>query len=525
MKKRPLSYAVLAVFVCIFAFYIYSITKNEKSIHSNTHDKIYLGFESKVSTFDPRIIGLDPNSQYIEELRFLPLISFDEGGNIKNMLAQSIMPKSNKSWQIKLKKGILFASGEEITTDDVLATYQAIMNPAFGFPVSPRRGAFKNVTKFEKINGDEIYIELKEPDASFINNLVIGILPQVAVSKALPNDVNDKNYESGPFILKKWSDTELALFKNEKYNLTSQAKVTEVNFKIIPDAGTRYAALIKGDIDIIQNSLDPDKINTIEKEMPKKYHVYKQTKLATTYLGINFRDPKLKNLKVRQALASAIDIKSILQYRLHSDEDPATSMFPQENFYFDKDIPQVPYNPEKARQDLKESGIPLPISLSLKVSSSNKSTLEVAKAIAGNLAAVGFTPKVETLENSIFQEQIRRGISQVWIAPWTGFKDPDHLRFVFASDMVPPNGGNRGAYSNADLDKLFQQGREELVSAKRKEIYDKAQQIIAAEVPYIFLWHGKNLAVVSSSIEGFKLYADGRYWSLIDASKKLSTKD
>ena len=521
MNRRAKSYVVVVIFACIFAYFIYSIVKNPGSKTNGTPtNELFLGFESKVQAFDPRIVGLDANSQYIEELRFLPLISFDEGGNIKNMLAESITPKSNKSWEIKIKKGILFASGREITADDIVATYNAIMNPAFGFPVSPRRGAFKNITTLKKVSANEIYLELKEPDASFLNNLVIGTLPKTAAETALPNDVNGKDYESGPFILKTASDTNLLLLKNEKYNLTLPAKLNGVDFKIIPDAGTRYAALIKGDIDVIQNSLDPDKVVTIEKEMQNKFNVYKQTKQATTYLGINFRDPQLKNLKVRQALVSAIDIKSILKYRLHSNEEPATSMFPPQNFYFDKDIPQTSFDPEKAKSLLKESGINLPIALSIKVSSSNKSTLEVAKAIAANLASVGFNPKVETLENSIFQEQIRRGISQVWLSPWTGFKDPDHLRFVFASDMVPPNGGNRGAYSNGELDKLLQQGREELIPAERKKIYDKAQQIIADDVPYVFLWHGENLAVVSKQVEGFKLYADGRYWSLINVTKK-----
>lgn len=520
MKRRTKSYFVVAIFICIFAYFIIVMEKNSGLNSTSGIGKLSVGFESKVQAFDPRILGLDANSQYIEELRFLPLISFNEEGNLVNMLADSITPNSKKSWRVKLKKGILFRSGVEITAEDVVATYNAIMKPPFGFPVSPRKGAFKNVIKFEAKSPYEIIVELKEPDASFLNNLVIGTLPKEAAQNALPNEVNDKGYESGPFILKNFSDTDLVLLKNDKYNLGLPPKLNEIHFKIIPDSGTRYAALIKGDLDIVQNTLDPDKVDTIQKEKLDKFNVYKQIKLATTYIGINFKDPNLKNLLVRQALASAIDIKSILKYRLRSEEDPATSMFPPGNFYFDKSIAPVVYDPEKAKSYLKESGIKLPISLSLKVSNSNKSTLEVAKAISANLALVGFNPKVETLENSIFQEQIRRGISQIWISPWTGFKDPDHLRFVFASDMVPPNGGNRGAYSNSSLDKLLAQGREELNPQKRKLIYDKAQHIISVDMPYVFLWHGYNLAVVSKRVDGFKLYADGRYWSLVSVSKK-----
>ncbi len=520
MKRSYKTYAMVFIFALIFAGFFTYIVRSQGSKIGNDKNTLFIAFESKVQTFDPRIIGTDANSQYMEELRFLPLISFDEAGNIRNVVAESIIPKSNKSWNIKLKKGILFASGKELTADDVLATYQSIMNPAFGFPVSPRKGAFKNITKFNKISANEIYIELKEPDASFLNNLSIGLLPEKAAQSALPNDVNGKEYESGPFVLKRASDTNLLLIKNEKYNYTAPIKIQEVNFKIIPDAGTRYAALIKGDIDIIQNTIDPDKVATIEKEQKDKFNVYKQIKQSTTYLGINFRDPLLKNINIRRAIAYAIDRKNILKYRLRSEEEPATSMFPSKNLYFDKEIASIEYNPEKAKSLIKESGVSLPIILSLKVSNSNKSNVEVAKAIGANLVNVGFIPKIESLENSIFQEQIRRGVSQIWMSPWTGFKDPDHLRFVFSSDMVPPNGGNRGAYSNPELDKLLQKGREELNAVERKKIYNNAQKIIAEDLPYVFLWHGQNTAVVSHRVHGFELYSDGRYWSLVNVTKK-----
>lgn len=521
MNRRLKSYFVAGIFIVIFAIFIQHIIQ-EKSLKkkANNTQILSIGFEAKVQVFDPRLIGFDANSQYIEELLFLKLISSDLSGNLQNRLVDKIIPTSNKSWKLKLKKGILFASGQEITADDVIATYQSILSPPFGFPASPRQGAFKNVKKFEKISSDEISIELKEPDSAFLPNLVIGILPKEAALNAPPGQITGKGYESGPFLLKSASDTDVILVKNTKFNLTHLAKMNEIDFKIIPDTGTRFAALIKGDIDLIQNSLDPDKVDTIERRMGEQFNIYRKPRLATYYLGINFKDPHLKILKVRQAIAHALDVNTILKYRLHSKETIASSMFPEENLYFNPKIHPMEFNPELSKSLLKESGLSLPIKITIKVATSNKSAIEIVKSFAANLKTVGFDPIVDQLDISIFFDQVRKGISQLWYGQWIGFKDPDHLRFVFASNMTPPNGGNRGFYFNPKLDILLQQGKENFIFENRKKIYDESQELLAADVPYIYLWHGENLAVTSKNVLGFSLESDGKYWSLINVSKQ-----
>jgi peptide/nickel transport system substrate-binding protein len=515
--KRHLKIIIALSILILFSF-VFMLLGKRKTLPVTSGHVLTMGLETKILSFDPRVIGMDANSQYLEELLFLPLVSFDKSGNIENILAESILPESNKSWIIKLKKGVVFASGQEITAKDVVETYNAILHPAFGFPVSPRKGAFKNVTQFEAISPYEVRLELSEPDASFLNNLFIGILPAETAKKSLPNDVMGHNFESGPYQLQSVSETEFVLIKNKKFQLSSPSKMDVIHFKIIPDAGTRYAALLKGDIDLLQNSLDPDKISTLE--VNPDFRVLRATKLGTTYLGFNFKNNLMKNLKIRQAISHALDIQSILTFRLHSKELPASSLFPENNFYYNPSIKQPEYNPEKSKQLIKETGLKTPISISVKVSSSNKIILEGAKAIVGNLKAAGFHPQLESLENSIFQDQIRRGISQIWISPWTGFKDPDHLRFIFDSQMIPPNGANRGFYSNIELDKLLQLGREELDTQRRKKIYNQAQALVSQELPYLFLWHGDNVIVMSKSVTGFELYADGRYRSLVNVFKK-----
>jgi peptide/nickel transport system substrate-binding protein len=218
---------------------------------------------------------------------------------------------------------------------------------------------------------------------------------------------------------------------------------------------------------------------------------------------------------MREALSYALDKESILKYRLRSDELPASGLFLENSLYFHPELISSPYNKEVAKSLLKESGIQIPVKLTLTVSSSNKTNIEIAKTIAINLKDVGFDVKVENLENSVFFQHVNRGLTQMWLAPWVGYKDPDHLRFIFGSNMFPPAGANRGHYSNPKVDVLLEEGRIEFNAQKRKEIYLQAQEIIANDMPYIYLWHGTNVAVTSKRVHGYDLYADGHYWSLI----------
>jgi len=524
-RSRRRSWAVVVIMASILAFFIYKAEKEGAQSPSTqpsepSRQVITVGFDTKIQTADPRMIGNDANTGYLEQLCFLPLISFDAEGNLQLFLASSIEPSSRKSWTIHLKKGVHFANGSLITAHDVEATYHHILNPPKTFPVSPRRGAFADVVSFKATSNHTLEVVLKTPDASFLNNLVVGIMPADIVKNAAAGDVLGKGAESGPYAMTSYSDTEAILIKNQKYDFSTLPLNDEIHFRIITDTGTRYAALMKGDLDIVQNSLDPDKIQLLKDTMSKKFRVVQRPKLSTTYIAFNFKDPIAQNIHVRRAVAHAIDRETILKYRMHSDERPATGMFPEGNTYFDDHLPQISYSPVQARAHLERSLLDLPVPISLKLSNYRKANLEIAKAIVSNLNDVGFKAKIDVVENSVFQDQIRRGIAQAWYAPWVGFKDPDHLRFVFATNMQPPRGGNRGAFSDVRIDALLEKGRQTLNVQERKRIYDEAQELLAEQLPYVYLWHDMVYAVVKQSVEGFEPYADGRYWSLTQVVKK-----
>lgn len=487
-----------------------------------------VGFESKPRSSDPRLIGTDANSQYVEELRFLPLFSYDAEGQLKPILAESYAPDGKQGWKIKLRKGLKFASGREVNAEDVVATYQFLLASPKDFPPSPRKGAFTSVTGVKKLSDAEVLFSLSGPDAPFLTNLVIGILPKEALSSA-PEDLTGKGYESGPFVLASSSDSEWVLKRNDKVGPTPLGPVpelSEVKFKIIGDNAQRFAALVKGDLDLVQNGIDADKVSEIQKRYADKLKVETRTAINTTSLAFNLKTPAFQTPEARRAIAMAIKRDDILKYTLQGMAEKANGMFPPGNPFHDASLETIPYSPEDAMALLDKAGLKDPDGRGPKMRArftikvpTNKERIAVARAIAGQLKLVGLEVVVESLEPQTFSKQLNDGLVQAWISPWTGFKDPDHLHFVFHGKMTPPAGANRGFYSNAKVDVLLDKGREELDPAKRVPLYAEAQKLIGADLPYVFLWYRKNHVVSARNVEGFNAFADGRYAALLTTKK------
>jgi peptide/nickel transport system substrate-binding protein len=519
------------------AFSSFPVLGISEAFSATPTDTLIIALESKPKSSDPRMIGADANSQYIEELRFLPVLSFNETGDVKNILAQKIEVVSPTQVKIQLKKGVVFANGKPLTAQDVKATYDFVRGTTEAPQgkeklniLSPRKGAFDAVKEIQTSSDSEITFVLNEPDAAFVTNLVVGILPKEALSQPV-EDLTGKGFESGPYVLKSNPNQDLdwSFEINSRFSVSALGmpapQIPKLKFRVIQDSNTRFAALEKGDIDLIQNGVDADKVTELRKK--GKFEIITRTALNTTYLGFNLKEKNFQNKNVRKAIAHAINKEEILKYLLQGLGEKAESMFPPSWPYFENNVTKISFDTKKAEQMLDDAGFKDPdgkgsqprFKFTLKIQT-NRERLSIAKAIAAQLKKVGIEMNIEMLEPATFQKQLSDGLVQAWIAPWTGYKDPDHLRFVFHSKQTPPTGANRGFFSHQELDSLLENGREQTNVEKRKEIYSKAQKIISEEMPYVFLWYKTSHAIVSKNVSGYKIYADGRYSSVINTTKK-----
>lgn len=528
---RPLPIIALAAICGVGAYLALSpndsaTSSTSKSTSTSTSgtpkDQAVVAIESQIRSFDPRY-SLDANSQYLDNLVHCSLIDFDKNGTSTPSLAAAL-PK----WQsptelvVEIKKGVAFSNGEPVTAKDVKATYDFFLQEGLKSP-SPKKGAFKNIASIATKGDHTVQMTLKEPDATFVSNLIVGILPAANAGHdgALSSDAPVAG--CGPFKVKSVGIGDVVLTANPSYSLSTKPKLSGIVFKVVKDEKTRLNKLKAGEIDLVQNSLNRNSITNLSKG-EDSVKVIRNPGLKTTYLAFNMRDKLTGNLAVREAIAHAIDRKPIIDAILKGYAVEATTMLTPSDPYFSKGVEPISHNVAKAKAILDKAGLkakpgePYRFTLSYKTTT-NATRQQIAHAIADQLKAVGIKVNVESMEWGRFKKDVEEGRAQMWSLAWVGFKDPDIYRYAFATESAPPNGGNRGFYSNPELDKLLAAGRTTIDAAKRKDVYDKVQKLVAAELPYVFLWHEENIAAFSDKLMGYKVYADGRYASLMTAYK------
>ena len=476
-----------------------------------------MAWDAFPNSYDPRY-GTDAHSFYLEDLIHCSLTGADEGGNVTYRLAKSASWKDDKTLELKLRNNFKFSDGAVVKPSDVKASYDFFLQED---TKSPRALAFRNLSRVEA-SENSVTFYLKDADASFVTNLVVGILPE---SEAFSERIDQKRKfpTCGPFVYRGSNLSEIHLEKNPYSPEVTEETIPKVQIKIVKDESTRFSKLRKGELDLVQNGVSYQKLLTLD-EYPE-LKVIKSSGLNTAYLGFNFKHPLLKKKKVREALSYAVQKDVVIEYVLKGMGQKADSLLTPGSEYFLKDRKKDSYNPQKASQILDEAGYSVKkgekYRFTLKLTfPQNETSYAVARALASDFEKIGIKLETQTFEWGKFKKEVEKGRVDMWLLSWIGFKDPDIYRYVFAKESFPPNGGNRGWYENRDLDLLLEKGSKMINFSERKKTYFEVQKIIAEDRPYLFLYHKENTVVFRKNIEGFRIFADGRYSSLVSVTKK-----
>ena len=285
-----------------------------------------------------------------------------------------------------------------------------------------------------------------------------------------------------------------------------------VRFMVVPDTTTRALELRKGSADIAISALTSDMVLTLERE--SHLQVLRAPGTIVAYLAFNMRDPILKDVRVRQALAYAIDRAPMIHYLMRDFARPAYSLLPPGSWAYNGDG-RVKFQPDRARQLLDQAGYPevngVRFHLTMKTST-EESTRLIAAVLQQQLRDVGVALDIRTFEFATFLSDVTRGAYQVHSLRWIGGnEDPDIFENVFHSSRFTPRGSNRTFYSNPRIDTLIDQARRESDPNTRKQIYAEIQAILADELPYINLWYFDNVLVHSKRVRNLTLNPSGNY--------------
>lgn len=467
-------------------------------------DRLVVAVANSPTNLDPGV-GLDETSQRIHQLIYSSLARVGPDLRVTPDLATAIETTDTLHYRITIPAGVRFHDGRELTSADVVYSYRRFLDPAF---VSGRKGAYTNVAAVDPVDRYTILFTLKSPSAAFPANLTnMGIVPEGGGPELARTPVGSGPYRIAAFV----PDDRVELEAFDDYYRGRPAN-SGLTIKVVPDETMRGLELRNASVDLVVNDLSPDLIHSLA----QRDHLQVVTGPGTdyAYVGLNLRDPVLADVRVRQALAYAIDRQDIVRHLRRGQAAAAAGIIPPMSWAYAGDLQQYPYDPARAMALLDEAGFPDPdgagpaprLRLTLKTSTTEAYRLQAA-VLQEQLRHVGVDLDLRSYEFVTLFADVVRGNVQLYTLIFVGgsVADPDILRRVFHSTQVPPVGFNRAHYDNPDVDRLIDRATAATNEDERREYYLAAQRLVARDVPIISLWVRSNVAVAQSNLRGIAL--------------------
>ena len=474
---------------------------------------LQVDLEASPIALDPRF-ATDAISSRTGELVFDALVRVDSHGQFFGDLAESFERPTPTTLVFHLRRGLRFSDGRPLTARDVKYTYDSILDPA---SISPKRIGLRQLAAINVPDDATVVMTTRGPYAAALEMATMGVVPE---GTPLPGKGPQRwPAASGAFEIASFSrDEALVLARNPNREHTPGA-IPGIVFKVVPDPTVRALELAEGICDLAENNIQPDLLGYLG--MRPDLVINQSPGSEYYYLGFNFRDPHLRDLRVRQAIAYAINREAIISSLYKGTGRVASGMLAPENWAYNGDVPHYPYDPFKASRLLDEAGYSIGPTGKRDLKFVYKTTPEgrrLGETIQAMLRRIGITLDIRTNEFATFYSDIQKGNFDLTSLDWVASDLTHQYYMVFDSKMTPPSGSNRGGYSNPAMDRLLEQGEVTLDPAARREIYAKVQKIAATDLPYVSLWWMDNVVVMNRRVKGFTPFPNGSLRSLATVS-------
>lgn len=483
-----------------------------------------------IRTIDP--IGspsVDAASERVRTLMFNSLVKKDEKFDYVGELATEIRRSpDNMTYTFVLRDGIKFHDGRPFTSADAKYTVDLVFASTFAKSAS-----------FYEGTGDARKSYIKSVEAPDPKTLVIttvrpwtGLLPNLVPVAMIPANgyetQKDHPVGTGPFKFVSYDSSQqvLDLQANNEY-WDGAPHLPAVRVRVIADTNALQAELQSGRVDIapLPTSLSPDAVKLLAQN--PKLQVQQFTGSNLNLLTLNCSQPPLNDLRVRQAMAHAIDREGMIRDLLLNQAKIAHSILPEESWAYGPGE-KYTFDPAQSKKLLDDAGFKDPDGdgpqmrfakpMAFKISGSSVSAKNYAGVIQNSLKEVGIPVNIETAELNTLFDELRRGNFQIFYGQWVGGnQDPIFFKDLFATSEIPTEtraSRNRSRYSNKELDALIEEAINTFDRPKARELYAQIQQIVSRDTPVIPLWYQANIVIAQKNVANIKVNASGD-WGFI----------
>jgi len=462
------------------------------------------------------MIAGDSASSAIAGNIFNSLIKYDENLNYAPDLAESWEISNNqKTITFKLKKGLQWADGKPLTSADVLFTWKLITNPNTRTPYASDYQLVKNAYAPDSLTFKVTYESSYAPALDTWTSL--HILPKHILKD---EDINNTFFSRKPigssfYKLDKWVSGQQVTLKANNKSVLGAPLIEKLISRIIPDTSSQFLELTADNIDVMNiNPIQYQRVFPARKDLQQKIALYKELGNGYTYLGFNLKKPPFNDIRVRQALNYAIDKDEVIKGVLLGLGEAISSPYKPGTRWNNSNLSPYPYKPSKALKLLQEAGFkknddgilmkngkPLKFEI---ITNQNKQREMTAVVIQKRLQEIGVDVSIRVIEWASFVNRfIKTGDFDVVVLGWSLSLDPDQYN-IWHSSQQGPGQFNFLGYSNKNVDKLLELGREELNVSKREEIYHKFSKYLLEDSPIIYLYAGYGLSAVHKRVKGIK---------------------
>jgi peptide/nickel transport system substrate-binding protein len=478
-------------------------------------DTIIAGSIAEATNLIP-MLSSDSASHEVSGLIFNGLVKYDKDLTLTGDLAEN--------WQISpdgltitfyLKKGVKWQDGVEFTADDVMFGYKTIIDEK---TPSAYKEDYLQAKKCEVLDTYTFRVTYEKPFAPALSSWgSLVVLPKHLLEGKDITKVDFSRHPigTGPFKFKQWLiGQKVTLTSNHSY-FAGRPYIDNFIYRIIPDPSTMFLELKTGGLDWM--GLTPlqyrDQTNT--KFFQENYRKFRYPSFAYTYLGFNLKHPWFSDKRVRQAFAYAIDKEEIVKAVLFGFGSISTGPYVPNTWPYNPNVKKYEYNPQKAEALLKEAGWlknsrgilekdGKPFEFTILTNMGNPARVKTATIIQWRLAKIGIKVNIRELEWSTFiNEFIDKKRFEAVVLGWSIGLDPDQYD-IWHSSKTKEKELNFVSFANKEVNELLERGRRTFNIEERKKAYFRIQEILAEELPYIFLYVPESLSIISSRFQGIQ---------------------
>ncbi|MHA6643281.1 ABC transporter substrate-binding protein [Mesorhizobium sp. A623] len=492
---------------------------------------IIITYKDDVATLDPAI-GYDWQNWSMIKSLFDGLMDYKPGTTeLTPDLAESYdISPDGKTFTFKIRHGVKFHNGREMTAEDVKYSIDRVVNPK---TQSPGQGFFASIEGYQEaadgkadgvsgitvVDPYTIKFQLTRPDATFLHVMAINfshVVPKEAVEK-WGADFGKHPVGTGAYKLAEWTLGQRVVFeKNADYWHKGLPYLNKITFEIGQEPIVALLRLQKGEIDVPGDGIPPAKFQEVMSDPAQKARVVEGGQLQTGYITMNVTMKPFDDVKVRQAVNMAINKDRIVKL-INNRAIPANQPLPPSMPGYTKDYKGYPYDPAKAKELLAEAGHPDGFETELYAMNTDPNP-RIAQAIQQDLAAIGIKASIQALAqaNVIAAGGDKNGAPMIWSGGMAWIADfPDPSNFygpILGCGGAVPGGWNWSWYCNEDLDKKAAEADSIVDPAKADERYKMWSDIyvkIMEDAPWAPVFNEQRFTLKSARMGGAdNLYVD-----------------